>query len=269
MVHPVDAVAPSSVGTIDDIVYMQDFAALSAADKNNVLNSMGVNVVYTKKDRRDGQEYTIVKLANNDVWMTKNLNISGGTIIESTLSDVDSTYTVPSDDGWQAGGKLPESAIGLFYQDGYAYVYNSNNTVCEDYAPCYSYYSWDAATAGSDRITSAGEDAPYSICPKGWKLPKSNSNSKTSFRTLLNNITAYDWEWFDGLVSAPYNFALAGLHYNGGFYRGGDAGYYWSSKASGSMIDYAVSLYIDSDYVTNSNTGRYRDGRSVRCVVRQ
>ena len=58
-----------------------------------------------------------------------------------------------------------------------AYVYNTRNSTDNcDNPGCYSYYSWHAATAGSGvDITTANTDAPYSICPKGWKLPNATS----------------------------------------------------------------------------------------------
>ena len=49
--------------------------------------------------------------------------------------------------------------------------------------PCYSYYSWDAATLGSGRsISTENTGAPYSLCPKGWRLPTSGSTENYAWK---------------------------------------------------------------------------------------
>ena len=71
----------------------------------------------TVKDKRDQQDYTIAKLADNKYWMVENLNLAGGTALSSTDTDFESTYTLPTTDGWTTNnGKLvlPASSTSGF-----------------------------------------------------------------------------------------------------------------------------------------------------------
>ena len=121
-------------------------------------------------DTRDFKIYYVAKLLDDNCWMNTNLDLTGGIALYSSTSDVpagfehDPYYTLPasSSSGFNKTG----------VDDGY--VFNSGKTADDCANGCYSYYSWNAATAmsGTD-LTEQDTDAPYSICPKGWKLPTS------------------------------------------------------------------------------------------------
>ena len=268
--------------TIGDLTYMQDFADLSEEDKNSVLDSMFTETTYILKDERDGQDYTVAKLKDDRVWMTKNLNLAGGSEITSDLSDVPDNYALPAENGFQAGNRLPASSKTGFTNYATAYLYNTGNDTdeCSDDG-CYSYYSWTAATAGSGlSITTQGTDAPYSICPKGWKLPNSRSNvaDNSDFYRLavaygMNPDVVSMWPPDGGIFFAQAgpgttpNFNVAGYYSDGSFYDGSGYGYYWSAtKGSGEYYYYTLALHefvID----TNDQEGS-RTGNSIRCFVR-
>ena len=269
--------------TIQDIAYMQTFAELDAVDLASVKNSMVLNSAYTLKDIRDEQEYTVAKLADNKIWMTKNLNLAGGTTISCETSDCDN-YTIPENQGWQTGGKLPESSTNGFNAINYAYVYNSNNATACSTPGCYSYYSWDAATLGSGRnINKDNDNAPYSICPKGWHLPSTynGNNSSTDFRALMIAYNGSDViQLYDASTdptgatiynrinneTAP-NFLLTGYYSDSSFLYGDSRGYYWSSTSDANTT-YAKQFFLESTRVNTSlNTSR-RGGFSIRCVAR-
>ena len=156
------AVANSKPVGIEDVVYMQDFAEASDADKSSILASMTEGTSYTIKDSRDEQDYTVAKLFDGNIWMTKNLDLAGGTTLTPDKSNVTSNYTLPASSlsGWG------DSAAPA------AYVYNSNSSSCVNASntpvACYSYYSFVAATAGTN--PSSG-NATSDICPAGWRLP--------------------------------------------------------------------------------------------------
>lgn len=289
--------------SIDDIKFLQDFDGLAAETKSAIINSMTPGQNYTRKDSRDQQDYTIAKLADGKVWMTKNLNLAGGTTLTSDKTDFVNGYTIPTNHGWQANGTLPASAVknsdnnnltdsSQFSTNNYAYVYNSGNTTgcgaSGQNIPCYSYYSWDVATLGSGRsISTDNTDAPYSICPKGWKLPSTYNGSGTAaeatdFRALMialggsNSIQTYNSStsptgaaMYNAIKAgtAP-NFLLAGYYNNGSFYGGGSSGYYWSST-SYSDSNYARNLRFSSSNVSSANSRDRRIGFSVRCLLRQ
>ena len=256
--------------------------SVSLAELNTLMPNVGNST--TLKDARDNQEYTITKLADNKYWMTTNLNLAGNTTITCDTTDCDSGYTLPTTNGWQAGGKLPMSDTAGFDTDNYAYVYNSGRTPSTEScgAPgCFSYYSWDAATLGSGRSnTTDNTDAPYSICPKHWHLPNTRSgvNSNTDFRALMiayggtDTIQTHDSTTDPtgatmfgriGPGSTP-NFLRSGYYGGSMFYDGGGNGNYWSSTSRTSTT--ARSLYFGSSSVSSVGYGYRRDGFAVRCV---
>ncbi|MBQ9018139.1 hypothetical protein IJ117_00005 [Candidatus Saccharibacteria bacterium] len=70
-----------------NLYYMQDATSTSLAAA--MPNIGDTTVLY---DRRDNKEYTIAKLADGKYWMTKNLDLDGGTPIFSSDSDVPAGY---------------------------------------------------------------------------------------------------------------------------------------------------------------------------------
>ncbi len=288
----VRCIAKSDVTTVSDLIYLQDFASLDSDTKSRVLNNMTEEQNYTLKDKRDKQSYTIAKLKDGKVWMTENLNIAGGTTLSSGDTDFTPDYTLPTTDGWTTADNgtklvLPASSNSGFSNDSYAYVYNSNNITtsqsdCTNTKPCNSYYSWDAATLGSGRsIATDNTDAPYSICPKGWRLPTSRTTSATNWQTTsdfymlahqygLDSTTSTsesdsDFYTKAGPGTTP-SFLLAGNYYDGSFGYGGILGHYWSST-SRSNSSSARYLYFYSSGVNSANVSPSRYGFSVRCLA--
>ncbi len=228
-------------------LYMQGGSAVSTTLPN-------IGDTTTAYDTRDGQAYTIARLADGKIWMTKNLNIAGGTALSSDDTDFESTYVLPTDCGWTVSNNklvLPASSSSGFSYPGaecarpnnsltrhYAYVYNTGNNTnnCET-SGCYSYYSWDVATLGSGReIDAPGVDAEYSVCPKGWRLPVSGGHASNSYDYKRGDLyrlgTAYGvnlegrlWSttstFYDnaGPGTLP-NFILTGRYKNGSFEYG-------------------------------------------------
>lgn len=261
--------------TIADASYMQDVTACPSsleAEKN-----------YTLKDSRDDQDYTVAKLADGKCWMTTNLNLAGGTEIEGTKSDVPEGYTLPTDNGFQSGNKLPASSTSGFRSDTTAYVYNSGNKTNTCTTPgCYSYYSWTAATAGSGlSITEDNTDAEYSICPNGWHLPstRTGTDDSSDFRALMiayggsSSVATYNTSTIPtgatiygkiGPSTTVPSFLLTGYYYGSSSGNGGSYGYYWSATSLSST--YARRLVFDSSSVSSAGNGNRRNGFAVRCV---
>ena len=247
--------------TIEDIVHMQTFGELLPTDLQSVKDSMEEEHTYILKDARDEQDYTIAKLKDGKIWMTKNLNLAGGTEITSELSDVPANYTLPTENGFQEGNRLPESSQTGFSGNTMAYVYNTGNNTDNCASPgCYSYYSWVAATAGSEVNVTTSPYALYSICPKSWELPT---------RAIYNSLIAEYNEFYNqaGPGTAP-NFLLAGLvNGNNRFINGNKEGWYWTSTKRGgtSVLNY---LYFNTTSVNTSNGAYSYQGLAVRCLAR-
>ena len=288
--------------TISDMEYMQDFADLSAADKQSVIDSMEPNHNYPIKDSRDTGEkatarYTIAKLVKNttiggdyqEVWMTTNLDLAGGTHLTHEDTDIPADYTINAT-GF-TNNTLPASNAN-FSSGSAATVYNSGSTTCGDNVPCYSYYSWIAATAGGKdangtAVTSNGYNAPYSICPAGWRLPTtttSNASATTRPNWKTGDFYALATAYGANLESIYYQ--SSGAFYNnagpttiipkflfGGYYQGssfdygGSLGYYWSATSNSSSDAYNLYFSSSDIYLASYNSRGF--GFSVRCMLRE
>ncbi len=171
-------------------------------------------------------------------WMTRNLDLPGGTTLTPADSNVTSNYP------------LPASSTSGFDNDSTAYVYNSNSTTCGNNQPCYSYYSYAAATAG---INPSSGEATSDICPKGWRLP-----TQAEYNTLIGTYTTGAT-----LTASPFNGVYAGYYRSSSFYNGGSYGYYWSSTAD--MSSLAYYLYFNSS-LADTNHYYKKNGYPIRCV---
>ena len=148
--------------TIFTILCMQD---ITSTNKSTVLASMTEGTQYTLKDKRDGKEYAIAKLADGKVWMTQNLDL-----------DIDSSKTYTNEDtdlGWNtstnqydiafwtpirsthatATNNIHEWCVGGTWHTQYGYCENNDtpesydpgdlywNTTTSDYSDWYAYYN--------------------------------------------------------------------------------------------------------------------------------
>ena len=251
-----------------------------------------LETVYTLTDPRDNQTYKVARLKDGKCWMVENLNLAGGTALSADNTDVTSEYIASYTAGDSRLAKsgntlvLPASDNTAGYNNNtnnYSYVYNSGNkTNCGasgQNTPCYSYYSWDAATLGSGRtIATENTDAPQSICPKGWRLPTSGNSSNNEWKrgdfyalataygtNLESNYYESSATFYNnaGPGTVP-NFLLAGVYNSRFFTNGGSNGFYWGSTSSSSTSS-ARSLSFDSGV---SSASVYPRGYefSVRCL---
>ncbi len=219
------------------------------------------NTIYTLRDDRDGTEYTVAKLADNNCWMTQNLELGeyGKPI---TLTAEDSNV---SPNGY---------TLTLPYANNSVYKGNSNH-----YG---NYYGWNTATAGSGTSTS-GENAPYDICPKGWRLPKAGSSATegNEFYAMLSPyITTGTWveatenssaRWTNvdtsQFTNTPVFLIFSGLILSSG-----------TLSSQGSLGDWETSTSASSSHAFRLRTttyggvmprsSEYKDaGFTVRCLV--
>ena len=192
-------------------------------------------------DSRDGNRYYIRKFtygSTTKCWMTTNLNLAAGTALYSDDSNVDSLHPKSSNDPFYT---LPASTNGVW----------NGGTGCDNTTPCYGYYNYTVATAGTN--PSSG-NAQYDICPKGWRLPTvaEYEELRTAYSTGAT------------LTRDPWHGIYAGTYRNGSLGNGGADGYYWSSTAESASN--ADILWYDISGSTMSNIGK-GNGRSVRCVA--
>jgi len=207
-------------------------------------------------DSRDNQEYYIQKITTGAYtlcWMTTNLNLAGGTALYSDTSNVPDGYPSSGNTPYYT---LPTSSRNGFTNDSVAYVYNSNSTQCGNNSPCYSYYSYSAATAGTN---PASGNAEYDICPKGWRLP--NQAEYTALLATYNKSAISQDPWFG---------SYSGYYWGSNDFRsGGGIGRYWSSTAYSNTGAYRVDLgTLSSHNVLGANNVKH-SGSAVRCVAKE
>ena len=190
-------------------------------------------------DKRDEKQYHIKKVNTGEMfacWMTTNLDLAGGTIVDSELSNIEGNYTYT----------LPESSTSFKSSDNNLEVlYNSNNTICgEEDTPCASYYTFAVATANSNLVNGIAE---YDICPKGWRLP-----THEEWYTL--DIDAQRIEHANSPINISYTGAFLYSYKNSGSHA-----YFRSSTPYSALIG-------EEDNYFNPNLGGVNYGFSIRCI---
>lgn len=211
---------------------------------NSICSSVTAGQSATLRDiRSTGYNYTVAKIGSL-CWMTTNLALGKNTTIALTNSDTNlngslTSYTLPA-----------RGTYGTFSEG--KYVWGTDSTTCGNNSPCYDYYSYAAATAGTNPSSDA---AASDICPKGWRLP--TSSELTSLKNSYTTGTA--------LTSSPFLGVYAGYYVYNRFYNGGLYGFYWSSTANGSGYAYYLSFSTSANVISDNKAY----GRSVRCVAKQ
>ena len=194
----------------------------------------------TLTDTRDGNTYTVSKLADGKCWMTQNLRIINKTLTPAD-SDVTANYTIPA------------SSLSGFDPG----IYNTSNAYVDSDGGFYNWYTATAGT-GTQALSAQGQNTTVSICPKGWRLPTGGNGGEFN---ILDN--SYDSSF---LRSIPVNLTLSGnvaISSRGGQ---GSYGEYWSSTIYSSGDAYDLSLNA-----SNAGSAKHYDkinGFSVRCIAR-
>ena len=303
------AVSKPTPKTIEDIVYMQTFGELVSTDLQSVKNSMVLNQDYILKDSRDEKEYYVTRLEDGNVWMTQNLNldlVAGITLthIDTDLGwanlDAEATWTInnsystiPWDTtndaftGWDNQDNIPYSA-----SPGEKYYYTSDtanpDTAFNSISQCISashaqenckhyssgnYYNWTAAIASNDSSSIISGDAPNSICPAGWRLPKNSENDFANLLVIYSvmpniSATAYNTNGFNIIRNNPLYFVRSGFVDGGAVKQTAYSGFYYPSTLQSKII--AKFLMFSNNTIWPAGNGsRGRSiGMSVRCLAR-
>jgi uncharacterized protein (TIGR02145 family) len=189
------------------------------------------------QDARDGTMYNVVRLADGNVWMTKNLKITGKTITseDSNLPDGE-TFIIPENDISTLTATL--DTAGAYAEDEYG-----------------GFYNFYTVTAGWGTSSVTSGNSPKDICPKGWRLPTGGDNSE--FQTLFDEYTGN----YSGLMEQA-KFIKAGQVYGGGRSYKTSFGLYWTSTA----YDGNNAYYYDLAWKDQHRSKKY--GYSVRCIAK-
>ena len=220
----------------------------------------------------NAKSYTVRKLADGNCWMTENLALPLSTTQGIEVVDnngnlaparTDTTMGDINNSGiWMPAGTGGNNAIEPLNSNTKTPASNGNY-----------YYSWYAATAGSDTSSLVNTEASLSICPRGWKIPANYTiDSTKSYGSLTNayNLTSgganNTQNHVSELESSPLNFARSGYYYSGGLEWGSTIGYYWSSTTYSSDT-YAYYFYYNTDDTYPQYRGFKYNGLIIRCVA--
>jgi len=254
---------------LSDITYMQEVTP-EICSRTPEADASGNNQ-YQLTDKRDNKKYWVAKLKDGNCWMTQNLDLDlNGRTLTTTDSDVATnwTSTTGASTTWSDTG----NNIIKYYDPGNNYCTGSNCNATSSSNGGHdhqgNFYSFNAATAGTGAsVTTGGQNAPSSICPKGWQLPTSNNTNDKSFGKLTADYgIANNAAGSTALRAAPLYFIYGGYVYSGSLRNAGSEGDYWSSTAYSASQAYNLG-FSSSAVLPSGNVYRYY-GRSIRCVAK-
>ena len=229
-----------------DAVCLQDVTPAMKASLPTATSTTGT---YNLIDARDGQSYTVAKLPDGNLWLTKNLNFGNSSDTLLTAYDTD----LPSNTTFMSPASTSTFSTGADY-----YTTPQIQSNVTTYG---GYYSYAAAIASTTAYSTANQNITTSICPKGWDLPISASYTYLkSSASLTNYATA---------SVAPYSFTYGGYKNGVDFTSQTTRGDLWTSTNQGT--NFGQELYIASSTFTigaSSSTTYYKYyGRNVRCIA--
>ncbi|MBR2708855.1 hypothetical protein IKE98_00790 [Candidatus Saccharibacteria bacterium] len=202
--------------------------------------------VATLNDSRDGNRYRVIKIGGR-YWMAENLSLGGENAMLLTEEDTN------LNDGL-VHYALPASSNTGFSSETAQKVYNAGKGPCSSTQPCGGYYSFAAATAGTN---PSNDRATSDICPRGWRLP-SLVESDYLGRVLHEQGISLDWpEYFNG--------ALSGYYSGDSFVDGGVEGYLWTAFPHGSSTADTLSFVEDQQQGSVVDYSKAR-GQAIRCI---
>ncbi len=261
----------------EDVLYMQDVATWGS--------TLQIGDEITAVDSRDSKEYYVARLADNNIWMTQNLDLDieagrtytsadtdlANSSIGTTWTPSASTSTISS---WIGTKVAPESYDpGNLYWDGNITTANDtidSSTVTESsttsggtHYHIGNFYNWTAAIAMNSSSGKNSGDMNQSICPAGWRMPAYSGDK--SYQNLVNtqNLTAGT---SGNVQNSPTYFVYSGS-WTGSHYQIGGRGAYWSSVAKSSSTAYY--FYFDTvNGLYPQGDGSKSTGYLLRCVAR-
>lgn len=247
------------------------------APSSNIQNwagcsSLGPGEIIALRDIRDGEVYTVSKLADGNCWMTENMRLD-----PHTASISKSNTNKPTDDFIN---RAP-SAISTNTMCA------NNNAACIDTVgfnmnnldrnlaarynlnglfSWYSYggaYNWYTATAGNGTFSKTSNSVNGDICPAGWHIPTGNNGGEVAdYINALNGSNRSDTK----LRKFPNNFTYSG-DFNTNVTTGrGIQGRYWTTTAQSANNAFRLG-FSSTTNITYANAYNKWAAFSVRCIA--
>ena len=262
-------------------------------------SSMATNEITARRDARDGNVYAIAKLIDGNCWMIENLRLSNnatnsnwgdptlsqgfGGVFNGLANSETTTVTASSTANslytqGTTSGLITISGDSLVYGDSIDYRfprYNNINTASAEASMITSasnvysygnYYNPAGSIANTNLYRDAtgadgSDNAGTSLCPAGWRLPKSGTNTGDIYdldQLLKTGTNAWDYVV---LRQFPQNFVMSGKYHAGRASQRGEAGYYATSSLNTNGAFNMVSI-VYSGYSSVSGGS----ATSIRCM---
>ena len=236
-----------------------DTTPISGTMQSFSSSSLAVGQSAKLRDTRDGNIYTVKKLADGKVWMTQNLRLGGSSPITLTPSDSDVpvNVTFPATSSTNA---YDSSSFGTQLAPPFIDRANEPNS---------GYYSWRTAIAGeyglSEKVPTGV--ASRSICPKGWRLPTAYTSD--SDWTQLTNLYSSKLQLRDEAALVPSGYFVRNAERS----LVGSNGHYWSANtrvniATNMAYMIAGSFGNETSVSANSSDFDRAVGAAIRCIAR-
>ena len=239
----------------DEPVYLQDW--LGCTELN-----VGDSIALT--DSRDGEVYTVTKLADENCWQTENLRLDlfddSVQITAANTNNPTQQFMTTELDAYREQDSPWENCtasscadrINMGNEDMMRGIISNPTS-----GPWYSYggyYNWYTATAGNGHYSDTDTTASGDICPAGWHLPSADTGGDyTILNSKLGSVYNATYAAF------PNNFVMSGLtNYSSGTVSNTGAIDVWSSTAYSSNTD---------GYAAQNKHFDKKLGLPVRCVA--
>ena len=258
-------------------------------------------------DKRDNNTYAITKLQDGKCWMLENLRLDAANSTDSGLAqgfkspftglansessnfsnvtNSNSKYNTSNITGSNQGYRFPRynnvntASRAAYPTTGNANIYGYGN-----------YYTFAAANADTTNYTTNNSSTSYSICPKGWYIPK--GGDKTNMNANKNdfyNMTyarngaplnydsttqpmyGTDIEYDEGNLASidlrrfPSNFVYSGRINGSTIDQRGSRGNWWSSTSASGTTGYRLSI-LETDVTPAAHSNNKFIGFTVRCI---
>ena len=225
----------------------------------------------TLSDIRDGNTYTVRKLADGNCWMSQNMRIANVTL-HSTDSEVASDITLPN----------ISSAVG---SDSATVSYITADPSSNDGGRLYNFHAASAYASGTTVLTNTSPAT--SLCPKNWEIPAVDGD-KSFYNLVISNGNGYrfvdysnDNGWTDPaqhtfyyvsgygvskMLNAPISMPYTGLANTSGT-TAYQHGHYWTKTSY--TNERAYYYWYDNNTSNDPKHGYPKiNGMSVRCVAK-
>ncbi|MFV0485502.1 MAG: IPT/TIG domain-containing protein [Candidatus Saccharimonadales bacterium] len=239
-------------------------------------SSLALNTTTTITDNRNGQSYTIKKLADGNCWMVSNLRYLPS-------GNAAGTYSEPASGKFMTKDGTNNTNNGN-YDAPFYYVVSQGSQTNSANQDFFGYlYNWYGATAGTGNSNRTWEDtAESSICPSPFALPTGGSgldysrldiafggtganNDDPSDPATGVNLPYLEKSWF---WAGPWKGVLAGYYFTDHWFVY-EYARYWTASPVSSDAAYDIAFDQYGKYLRpGTDVSASHNGFAVRCVLK-